>query len=108
MAQGTFRIAFAIRGGATGNREASILRGRLLRNNTGMRPLSLYSVIVVILPVALGLGLIYLYCVGRINAFTALAAILALGASLAGAAFMARAAEDAQASRGQGGSGRAA
>lgn len=105
MAQSTFRIAFAIRRPATGSQEASILRGRPLRNNNGMRPLPLYSVIVVILPVALGLGLIYLYCVGRIDALTALAAILALGASLAGAAFVSRAAEDAQAAAGKPGPG---
>ena len=59
-----------------------------------MRPISIYSVAAVVLPVALGLGLIYLYCVGRINAMTAVAAIMALGGILVGAAFLSRAAED--------------
>lgn len=36
----------------------------------------------VILPVSLGLGLIYLYGVGRIEAFTALAAVIGGGALL--------------------------
>lgn len=59
-----------------------------------MRPISPYSVAAVVLPVALGLGLIYLYCVGRINAVTAVAAIMVLGGILVGAAFLSRAAED--------------
>lgn len=67
-----------------------------------MRPLPLYSIIVVILPVALGLGLIYLYCVGRIEALTAVGAILAVGGSLAGAVLLSRAAEDSQRSYGPG------
>ena len=67
-----------------------------------MRPLSLYSVFVVILPVALGLGLIYLYCVGRIGAVAAIAAILALGGTLAGAAFLSKALEDDPGPREQG------
>jgi hypothetical protein len=41
---------------------------------------NLNSVMAVILPVSLGLGLIYLYGVGRIEAFTALAAVLGGGA----------------------------
>lgn len=67
-----------------------------------MRPRSLYSVVVVILPVALGLGLIYLYCVDRISAIAAVAAILALGGTLAGAAFLSKASEDEQLLRGDG------
>lgn len=59
-----------------------------------MRPISLYSVAAVVLPVALGLGLIYLYSVGRINATAAVAAIMVLGGILVGAAFLSRAAED--------------
>lgn len=43
---------------------------------------SLNSVMAVILPVSLGLGLIYLYGVGRIEAFTALAAVIGGGALL--------------------------
>jgi hypothetical protein len=57
----------------------------------GMRPISLYSVAAVVLPVALGLGLIYLYCVGRIGALAAVAAIMALGGLLVGGAFLSRA-----------------
>ena len=59
-----------------------------------MRPISLYAVAAVVLPVALGLGLIYLYCVGRINAMAAIASIMALGGILGGAALLSRAAED--------------
>jgi len=65
-----------------------------------MRLPSLYSLVVVILPVALGLGLIYLYCVDRISAIAAVAAILALGGTLAGAAFLSKVLEDNQRLRG--------
>lgn len=61
-----------------------------------MRAPSIYSVVVVILPVALSLGLIYLYSVGRISAFMAVAAVLALGGSLAGAVFLSRVTEDSK------------
>lgn len=67
-----------------------------------MRPISLYSVAAVILPVALGLGLIYLYCVGRIDAMTAVAAIMALCGILVSAALLSRVAEDNRESHGPG------
>lgn len=61
-----------------------------------MRALPLYSIVVVILPVALGLGLIYLYCVGRIDALTAVGAMLAAGGSIAGAVLLSRVAAENQ------------
>lgn len=39
----------------------------------------LYSFVAVALLVGLGLGLIYLHCVGRISAITAVATVLGLG-----------------------------
>lgn len=67
-----------------------------------MRPVSPYSVAAVILPAALGLGLIYLYCVGRIGALAAVAAIMALGGLLVGAALLSRAEEENRAPHGHG------
>lgn len=54
-----------------------------------MRSKELYSVIAVILPVSLGFGLIYLHAVGRIEALTAVAAVVALGVLIGCAAVLA-------------------
>mgnify|MGYP000660367293 CR=1 FL=1 len=67
-----------------------------------MRQFSIYPVAAIVLPVALGLGLIYLYCVGRIDALTAIATVVALGGLLAGAAFLSKIAADDRRPRGHG------
>lgn len=54
-----------------------------------MRSKELYSFIAVLLPVSLGLGLIYLHGVGRIGAFAALATVVGLGALMVVAAALA-------------------
>lgn len=57
-------------------------------------PRAVHSIAAIVLPVSLGLGLIYLYVVGRISALTAIVTILALGGFLVGAAYLSRAAEE--------------
>lgn len=58
-----------------------------------MLPRALYRVAAVSLPLSLGLGLIYLYGVGRITALAALGAVLGLGALMAAAAYLRDAAD---------------
>lgn len=58
-----------------------------------MLPRALYRLAAVSLPVSLGLGLIYLYGVGRVTALTALGAVLGLGALMAGAVYLRDAAD---------------
>lgn len=54
---------------------------------------AIYRLAAVSLPVSLGLGLIYLYGVGRITAAVALGAVLGLGALMVGAAYLRDAAD---------------
>lgn len=61
-----------------------------------MLPRALYRLAAVSLPVSLGLGLIYLYGVGRVTALTALGAVLGLGVLMVGAAYLREAADQSR------------
>jgi hypothetical protein len=63
-----------------------------------MRFQTLYAAFAVILPVALGLGLVYLSSIGRIDGYTALMATVVIAVAMGGAV----AARDSTDGRGQG------
>ena len=54
---------------------------------------SIYAAFAVILPISLGLGLIHLAAVGRIDAYTAVAAALLLAIAMAAGIYLREAAE---------------
>lgn len=55
---------------------------------------NLYASIAIALPIALGLGLIYLYGVGRIGALTAIASMVGMGVLIVSPAILANVAEE--------------